>query len=185
MMIRLSCIAVLALSPVVGCSDSSGGNNELPAGTLDALSQLACDSLSVEATSITSVLAEEDAIANALVHADEPTAIALAGPVSYVALEVPTPHTDYGIFVQPAGSVTATSTTALPEEHSDASCPAAGLGDLRLHIHEYEYSIVTLEGDGDVWLYFGAAGEPGHEGGGGGHDGHGGEGGHGGAGGQP
>jgi hypothetical protein len=78
--------------------------------------------------------------------------------------------------VNPPGSVTATSTTALTEEHLDASCPEEGLGDLRLHIHEFEYSILTLEGEGQVWLYFDAAGEPGH----GGHGGEGGEGGHGG-----
>ena len=27
-----------------------------------------------------------------------------------------------------------------------------------LHIHEFDYSILTLEGEGQVWLYFGAAG---------------------------
>jgi hypothetical protein len=140
---RLTSFLVLALGAAVGCSDSS----DLPPGTVDALSQEACDSLSTEAESITSVLDEDDAIANALAHADVPTLITLAGPVSYVALELPTQHTDYGIFVQPPGSVTATSTTTLSEEHSDASCPDAGLGDLRLHIHEFDYSILTLEGD--------------------------------------
>jgi hypothetical protein len=128
----------------------------------------------MEAESITSVLDHDQAIASALVHADVPNLVTLAGPVSYVALELPTQHTDYGIFVQPPGSVTATSTSTLSEEHRDASCPDAGLGELRLHIHEFDYSILTLEGDGDVWLYFGAAGEPGH----GGDGGHGGEGGH-------
>ncbi|MGB8222315.1 MAG: hypothetical protein WCF10_07000, partial [Polyangiales bacterium] len=70
------------------------------------------------------------------------------------------PHTDYGIFTKPPHAVTATSTTPLTEEYIDASCPDEGLGDLRLHIHEYEHSILTLEGDGEVWLYFGAAGPP-------------------------
>jgi len=173
---RRACFWVLALAGVTGCGDSSG----LPAGTADALSQAACDSVSMQATSVTSVLDESQAVANALVHADEPALITLAGPTSYVALEVPTPHTDYGIFVRPAGSVTATSTTALPKEHGDASCPDEALGELRLHIHEFDYSIVTLDGATDtrVWLYFGAAGPPGHDPDGAG--GHGGEGGHGG-----
>jgi hypothetical protein len=173
---RRACFWVLAFAGVTGCGDSSG----LPAGTVDALSQAACDSVSMQATSVTSVLDQNQAVANALVHADEPALITLAGPTSYVALEVPTPHTDYGIFVHPAGSVTATSTTALPEEHTDASCPDEALGELRLHIHEFDYSIVTLDGatDGEVWLYFGAAGPPGHDPDGAG--GHGGEGGHGG-----
>ncbi|MGB8332517.1 MAG: hypothetical protein WCE62_20500, partial [Polyangiales bacterium] len=89
---RLICVLVLALSPVLGCSDSSG----LPAGTIDALSQEACDSLSMEATPVTSVLDEGEAIADALVQANVPNLITLAGPVSYVALQVPTQHTDYG-----------------------------------------------------------------------------------------
>jgi hypothetical protein len=172
---------VLVLGAVTGCSDSGG----LPSGTEDALSQAACDAVPMAPDMITSVLDPSEAIADALVHSDEPTVITLAGPTSYVALEVPTQHTDYGVFVHPAGSVTATSTTALPEEHSDASCPEEALGELRLHIHEFDHSIVTLDGDTDaeVWLYFGAAGPPGHggEGGPGGDDhGHGGEGGHGG-----
>lgn len=171
------------LAVVTGCSDSSG----LSGGTEDALSQQACDAASVAPEAITSVLDRDQAV-DAPVHPDEPTLITLAGPTSYVALEVPTPHTDYGIYVRPARSVMATSTTALPEEHSNPSCPDEALGELRLHIHEYEYSIVTLNGatDGEVWLYFGAAGPPGHhdEDGAGGHGGddhaHGGEGGHGG-----
>ena len=124
------------------------------------------------------MLDKADAIENALVHADAPVTVTLAGPVSYVALDIPTPHTDYGIFVQPAGSVTATSTTNLPEEQSNATCPEEALGELRIHIHEFDYTILTIEGESDVWLYFGAAGDEGH-GGEGGHDGHGGEGGHG------
>lgn len=174
---------VLGLVTLAACSDSGSGRS---AGTADELSQAACDNLSMEATSVTSVLSKDDAIADALVQADVPNLITLAGPVSYVALGVPRPHTDYGIFVSPPGSVTATSTTALTEEYLDASCPEEGLGDLRLHIHEFEYSILTLEGDGQVWLYFGAAGEPGHEGHGGegGEGGHGGEHGHGGEGGH-
>jgi|GEM_PF-2200899 len=174
---RLTYVVVLALSPMLGCSDSSG----LPAGTVDALSQEACDSLLMESTPVMSVLDEDEAIAHALVQADVPNLITLAGPVSYVALQVPTQHTDYGIFVSPPASVTATSTTTLSEEHGNASCPDAGLADLRLHIHEFDNSILTLEGEGDLWLYFGAAGEPGHggEGGHGGDDhGHGGAGGH-------
>ena len=71
--------------------------------TFGSLSQTACDSLSMEATSVTSVLSKDEAIANALVQSDVPNLITLAGPVSYVALEVPTPHTDYGIFVNPPG----------------------------------------------------------------------------------
>jgi hypothetical protein len=169
---------VLGLAILAACSDSGSGPS---AGTADELSQAACDKLSTEATSVTSVLSADDAIADALVQVDVPNLITLAGPVSYVALEVPTLHTDYGIFAKPAGSVIATSTAALTEEHLDASCPEEGLGDLRLHIHEFAYSILTLEGDGEVWLYFGAAGEPGHggEGGHGGEHAHGGEGGHG------
>jgi hypothetical protein len=173
---------MVALGALTGCNDSSG----LPSGTEDALSQAACDAVSMSADMITSVLEQDQAIDNAVVHADEPALITLAGPTSYVALEVPTPHTDYAIYVEPAGSVAATSTSALPEEHSDASCPDDQLGELRLHIHEFEYSIVTLKGstDGEVWLYFGAAGPPGHHGGEGGTGGddheHGGEGGHGG-----
>jgi len=168
---------VLGLVTLAACSDSSSGPS---AGTADELSQTACERLSTEATSVTSVLTKDEAIGDALVQADVPNLITLAGPVSYLALEVPTPHTDYGIFVNPPGSVTATSTTTLTEEHLDASCPEEGLGDLRLHIHEFEYSILTLEGEGQVWLYFGAAGEPGHDG----HGGEGGEGGHGGHGGE-
>lgn len=164
---RFHCL-VLGLVTLTACSDSSSGPST---GTADALSQAACDSLSMEATSVMSVLGKDEAIANALIQADAPNLIALAGPISYVALEVPTPHTDYGIFVKPAGSVTATSTTTLTEEHLDASCPDEALGDLRLHIHEFEHSILTLEGEGQVWLYFGAAGESGH-GGEGGHGGH-------------
>ena len=168
---------VLGLVTLAACSDSSSG---LSTGMTDGLSQTACERLSTEATSVTSVLTKDEAIGDALVQADVPNLITLAGPVSYLALEVPTPHTDYGIFVNPPGSVTATSTTTLTEEHLDASCPEEGLGDLRLHIHEFEYSILTLEGEGQVWLYFGAAGEPGHDG----HGGEGGEGGHGGHGGE-
>lgn len=178
-------IAALALAmgvPTPGCSDSSG-NPDLPPGTIDALSESACENLTATPGSITSVLQKDEAVADAPIPADTPMMVTLAGPVSYVALEVPSPHTDYGIFVQPAGSVSATSTSNLPEEHGNASCPDADLGELRLHIHEFDHSILTLEGDGDVWLYFGAAGPSGHgEGGtGGDHDhGHGGAGGHGG-----
>lgn len=162
---------------VGGCSDANGGSGEPPAGMIDALSEAACDSTSESADSINSVLDADDAIANALVHAEEPTIVTLAGPVSYVALDLPSPHTDYGLFAQPEGSVTATSTTNLSEEYQNASCPDDAMGELRIHIHEFEHTVLTLEGEGDVWLYFGAAGDPGH-GGAGGH-GHGGEGGHG------
>ena len=155
--------AVLPLITLAACNDST----TTAVGTVDALSQTACDSLSTQAIATTSVLNKDDAIANALIQADAPYLITLAGPVSYVALQVPTPHTDYGIFTKPPRAVTATSTTPLTEEYIDASCPDQGLGDLRLHIHQYEYSILTLEGDGEVWLYFGAAGPPENEGGGG------------------
>lgn len=177
---RRAYLWVVALGAVIGCGDSSGA---LPAGTVDAVSQAACDSRSTQTHTITSVVDESNATASALVHSDEPTLVALAGPTSYVALEVPTPHTDYGLFVRPAGVVTAASTTALPEEHSNASCPEEALGEFRLHIHEFDHSVLTLQGEGEVWLYFGAAGPPGHggEGGHGGDEhGHGGEGGHGG-----
>lgn len=182
---RIGFFGVAVLGAVTGCGDSASG---LTGGTEDALSQAACDSVSMSPDRVTSVLDRSEAIAHALVHSDEPTVITLAGSTSYVALEVPTQHTDYGVFVHPAGSVTATSTTALPEEHSNASCPDDALGELRLHIHEFDHSVLTLDGDTDeeVWLYFGAAGPPGHggQGGEGGHGGddhaHGGEGGHGG-----
>ena len=132
---------------------------------------------------MTSVLDKEGAIANASMGADEPMTVTLAGPVSYIALEVPTHHTDYGIFVHPPGSVVATSTTTLSEEHLNGSCPSDDLGELRVHIHEFDHSILTLEGalGGEVWIYFGAAGAPGHGGTGGhggddhGHGGHGGD----------
>jgi hypothetical protein len=149
-------LSVLALVALAACNDST----TTTLGTVDALSQTACDSLSAQSTAVTSVLNKDDAIADALIQADAPYLITLAGPVSYVALQVPTPHTDYGIFTKPPHAVTATSTTPLTEEYIDASCPDEGLGDLRLHIHEYDYSVLTLEGDGEVWLYFGAAGPP-------------------------
>jgi len=129
-----------------------------------------------------SALDKEAAVANASMGADEPMTVTLAGPVSYIALQVPTHHTDYGIFVHPPGSVVATSATTLPEEHLDGSCPNDDLGELRVHIHEVDYGVLTLEGarDGEVWVYFGAAGPPGHGGAGGhGGDDHG-DGGHGG-----
>ena len=127
-MYRFSQFLVLSLVTIAACSDSESG---LPEGTVDALSQAACDSLSMQATSVTSVLSKDEAIAGALVQAEAPNLITLAGPVSYVALDVPTQHTDYGIFAKPAGSVTATSTTTLTEEHIDASCPEEALGELR------------------------------------------------------
>jgi hypothetical protein len=170
-------VPFLATAAVVsGCGSSSS--------SVDALSEAACVSFGGEAHEVTSVLEPDDAVASALVDANVPTIVHLAGPVSYVALEVPIHHVDYGIFVRPAGSVTAISTSALPEEQGNAECPETELGQLRCHIHESDHSVLTIEGDGDVWLYFGATGGGGHgqggEGGHGGEDGHGGHGGHGG-----
>ncbi|MGB8221147.1 MAG: hypothetical protein WCF10_01110, partial [Polyangiales bacterium] len=79
---------VLTLITLAACNDSTS----TAVGPVDALSQTACDSLSAQSTPVASVLNIDDAIANALIQADAPYLITLAGPVSYVALQVPTPH---------------------------------------------------------------------------------------------
>ena len=144
----------------LGCGETQSGT---AAGVNDALAQEACVEAEHEGDTIASVLAREEAIEHALVHAGEPVTIELAGSTSYVALEVPTHHTDYGVFTRPARVLKATSTTTLLDETLNRACPESGVGDNRVHFHEFDHSVLTLEGTGSVWLYFAHHGGSGHD----------------------
>jgi hypothetical protein len=150
---------VAAVAWLAGCGDS--GSNDV-VGADDGLAQEACAETMHQAETVQSALSPDEAIDESTVHVGEPVNIELAGPTSYVALEVPSPHTDYAIFTQPAGVLQATSTTNLSEEVINGACPQDDMGDNRLHIHEFEYSVLTLEGAGTVWLYAAQAGASGH-----------------------
>lgn len=183
-----------AISGVVisACGDTQSGSQII--GTNDALAQEACAEVEHPTETVQSVPNKDDAIEHALVHVGKPVTIELGGPTSYVALGVPHHHTDYSIFTQPAGVLKGTSTTTLSDEALNGACTDAGMGDNRLHIHEFDHSVLTLEGSGNVWLYFAQDGGEGHGGAGGaggahhhgeggaGGDGHHGEGGAGGTG---
>jgi hypothetical protein len=145
---------------VWGCGSTEGAPI---AGSDDALAQEACAEAEHDGEAVHSVLDRDEAIEHALVHAGEPVTIELAGPTSYVALEVPHHHTDYGVFTRPAGVLRATSTTTLSEEAINGACPSESLGDNRVHIHEFDHSVLTLEGSGTVWLYFAQHGGSGHD----------------------
>jgi len=150
----------LVVVTVSGCGDTQSAP---VAGSDDALAQEACAEAEHDGDAIHSVLDRDDAIGHALVHAGEPITVELAGPTSYVALEVPNHHTDYGVFTRPAGVLKATSTTTLSEEAINGACAGEGLGDNRVHIHEFDHSVLTLEGSGTVWLYFAQHGGSGHD----------------------
>ena len=150
-----------ALAVIVSaCGDTESSQ---VAGANDALAQEACTEAEHHAETVQSVLDKDHAIEHALVHAGEPVTIELAGPTSYAALEVPTHHTDYGVFTRPAGKLKATSTTTLSDETLNGACPESGVGDNRVHIHESDHSVLTLEGTGSVWLYFAPHGGSGHQ----------------------
>lgn len=148
-------------------------------GMNDALAREACSEAAHPGERIHSVLETEDAVGQALVHAGRPVTVELVGPTSYVAVEIPNHHADYAIFTQPAEVLEGTSTTNLPQEALNGACVNARMGDNRLHVHEFDHSVLTLRGSGTVWLYFAQDGQPGHGGAGGvaGHHGEGGTGG--------
>ncbi|MEM8608599.1 MAG: hypothetical protein AAGF92_15960 [Myxococcota bacterium] len=162
---RAATSLMILLLTACGDSESMAPSPNLPEGTADAVSLAACEGLSASPDLVTSALDRDSAIQTALVSVERPALVMRPGGTSYVALDVPSHHTDYAIYAVPAGSVVATSTTNLPDETLNASCPEEGLGELRLHIHEFDHSVLTLEGEGEVWLYFRAVGDPGH-----GHD---------------
>lgn len=157
MKIIIVCLA--ASVALTGCAENDGG---MVAGMNDALARDACAEVEHTGEVIRSVLHRDDAIEQALVHAGEPVTVELAGPTSYVALEVPSHHTDYGVFTRPAGVVRATSTTTLHVEALNGACPERGVGEHRIHIHEFDHSVLTLVGSGRVSLYFAIAGVSGH-----------------------
>ena len=157
--VKIVFFSLLVLVMVSGCGDSASAP---VADTDDALAQQACTEAEHAGETVHSVLNPDEAIEHALIHAGEPVTVDLAGPTSYLALEVPNHHSDYGVFTRPAAVLKATSTTTLPEEAHNGACTDEGLGDNRIHIHEFDYSILTLEGSGTVWLYFAQDGESGH-----------------------
>jgi len=157
---RVLCFCGAVAVILLGCGETQSGT---VSGGNDALAQEACAETEHDGDSIASVLTRDDAIEHALVHAGEPVTIELAGPTSYIALEVPTHHTDYGVFTRPAGVLKATSTTTLSDETLNEACPESGVGDNRVHIHEFDHSVLTLEGTGSVWLYFAPHGGSGHQ----------------------
>ena len=157
---KFAYFAAFLLVTISGCD---GAESAPVAGSDDALAQEACAESEHDGTAIHSVLDSNEAIEHALVHAGEPVMVELTGPTSYVAVEVPNHHSDYGVFTRPAGVLKATSTTTLSKEANNGACPDEGLGDNRVHIHEFDHSVLTLEGAGSVWLYFAQDGGGGHD----------------------
>jgi len=157
---KVLCVCSVAAVVISGCGESPSG---IVSGTDDALAQEACREADHRGDTVRSVLNQDDAIEHALVHVGEPVSVELAGSTSYIALEVPSHHTDYGVFTRPAGVLKATSTTTLSSETLNGACPDTGVGDNRIHIHEFDHSILTLEGTGSVWLYFARHSGSGHD----------------------